>query len=239
MLFSYQQQTQRLIRDIAQKDINPRDLVGYINEARTQVAGESASIRAFGTLPVVSANRGPYAFSLVTLTTAGVAGILDARAFLYAVGTGMKWITPRSFEWFTIYCLNNTNPGTGAPKVWSQYGQGVTGSVYVDPVPDANYTLSGDCVCYPVPLVNDTTIEAVAPLWTTAVPYYAAYLALLSAQTGDYMDKAQKMLSLYELFVARARRFVTPDVLPLQYSQATPEPTATQYTPPQGQARPA
>ena len=44
MLFQYQQQTQRLIRDTRQELVNPDDLVTFINEARGQLAGELTAL---------------------------------------------------------------------------------------------------------------------------------------------------------------------------------------------------
>jgi hypothetical protein len=221
-LFSYLQQTQRLIRDVQQKDLNVEDLTIYLNEARVQVAGESISIPAMGTLAVTSGNRGPYLFTSIAFPTAsetsGIAGPLNARTIWYQVGDGQKWIRPRPWPWFSLYELNNPVPDQGAPAVWTQYGQGVNGSIYIN-TPDTDYTLMVDTICYPIDLVDDTTVEAVPPLWQTAVPYYAAYLALISAQTGDKDEAADKMFARYTLFVERARKFATPEVLPFNYSQ--------------------
>jgi hypothetical protein len=71
--------------------------------------------------------------------------------------------------------------------------------------------------------VNDTTAEAIPYLWTDAVPYFAAYLALLSSQTGARTADADKMMQRYTEFVERAKRAATGDVLPWQY-QGQPVP---------------
>jgi hypothetical protein len=232
MLNAYLTQTKRLLQNPPAPNslYNSGDLTDYINEARVQLAGESMSIRVLGTLTMTAGDQGPYAYTSIDISSSqGVAGVLDVRSFSYVAGDGQVWMAPRSFEWFTIYNLNTGNPVVGVPSEWAQYGQGVNATMFVSPPPDIQYVLIGDCVCYPIALTNDMTIEAIPPLWTTAVPYYAAYLALLSAQTGIRTEQAKGMLDLYELFTARARKFTTPETLPLQYSQTIPQPQAAQY----------
>lgn len=222
-LFAYQQQTQRLIRDIQQKDVNPTDLVSYINEARSQLAGESQSIKVLGTIPTIIANTGPYAFSSISLAgSSGVAGVLNVRMLRYAATGGQITMTSRPWPWFQQYNLYDPALTSGAPTTWAQYADGVNGTFYVSPRPDQIYTLDADTICYPVNLVNDQTVEAIPPEWTTAIPYYAAYLALLSFQSVDRAAEAEKMYQLYQLFVQRGRQIATPDVLPRNYPQSPP-----------------
>src|SRR5262249_1822596 len=147
--------------------------------------------------------------------------------------------------------LNNPVPVNGPPSVWSQYGAGSagvgsitgegtgsisSGSFYLDPPPDAIYTLNLDCCCYPAALVSDTDPEAIPFLWTDAVPYYTAYLALLSAQTNARMADAERMFGYYQTFVGRARNMANPSINRHLYPQAN-DPTKMQklgVTPKQG-----
>ncbi len=142
--------------------------------------------------------------------------------------SGQVWMTPRSFEWFSLYELNNAAREQGPPTKWAQLGQGAGnapygtvggGSFWIDPEPDGNYTLAMDAVCYPANLVDDTTPEAIPYLWTDAVPYYAAYMAYLSSQSPARQADALRMFQIYQEFAARARRFSTPGVLPGQNPQ--------------------
>jgi hypothetical protein len=100
-----------------------------------------------------------------------------------------------------------------------------SGSFYVDPIPDAIYTLTCDCVCYPIALAADTDFEALPYLWPDAVPFYAAYYALLSAQTSARMQDGERYFQYYQQFAQRARTAATPDVLRYEYEQV-PDPTA-------------
>lgn len=204
-------------------------LTTAINSARGQLAGEAECIRFMGSLTSSIGSR-VYPFTSIALTGAvGIQGVINVRSVWYQVGQGQVLLRPRPFEWFSLYQLNTPVPPSGPPKVWAQYGQGAEaqtvpnpiggGSIYVSPLPDIAYVMPVDCVCYPIPLADDTTAEAIPYLWTDAVPYYAAYLALLSSQTGARMQQAQEYFKIYTDFVNRARRAATPSLLPTIYPQ--------------------
>jgi hypothetical protein len=213
------------------------DLTSYINQARGQLAGETEAVRFLGTLTTQIGVRN-YNFSSITLDGASIAGVLNARQMLYAVASGYQWIRPRPWSWYWLFKLNNPVPQSGAPQVWSQFSQGSSGqgsetgigagtmssgSFYLDPPPDLIYSLLIDCSCYPSALVADTDVEALPYLFTDAVPYFAAYLALMSAQTSIRMEYAQKMFELYKMFVDRANMASAPNVNKYLYErQADP-----------------
>lgn len=222
MLTKYLLRTRQLLQNPAAPTplYSDTDLTSYINQARGQLAGESESIRAMGTL-ALSESTQVYGFSAIDVSDVpGVQGVINSRMIWIQIGQGQVWMTPRPFEWFGLYELNQIVPKTGSPKKWAQYAQGVNGSIYVSPVPDQAYTLSIDTVCYPVDLVDDTTPEAIPYLWTDAVAYFAAYLALLAAQSAARQADANRMFERYTEFVNRARRFANPSVLTYQYPQS-------------------
>ena len=213
------------------------NLTRWINIARGQVAGESEAIRVIGTISTVI-NQRSYNFSAINIgvpATTGAQGAMHVRSVTYNVGqntyglAGQQWIPPRSWEWFTLYHLNNPVPSVGPPTTWSQFGQGAagtgtgssaTGSFYVDPPPDAVYQLNLDCVCYPIALVDDTTIEALPYQWVDCVPFFAAYYAYLSSQTGARQADAERMFNHYKEFLQRARQAANPSVNRSSYEQA-------------------
>ena len=204
---------------------SPSNLTGWINTARGQLSGEGECIPNIGTL-AVTAGQNVYPFTSIVLSGAqasAIQGVIKINTAWVQTPSGLIWLRPRPFPWFSLYELNNpvyNQPSNYArPKVWSQYGQGVNGTIYLSPVPDINYTLSMDCICYPIPLVDDSTVEAIPYFWTDAVPYFGAYLALLSAQTGGREAYADRMFERYTEFVNRARRFATPNLLPGIYPQ--------------------
>lgn len=207
------------------------NLDSWINTARGQLAGEGECIRSIGTISTVIGQRN-YNFSALSFgssATTGIQGAINVRRISYNVGTGTQWIPPREWEYFDLYHMNNPVPVNGPPTVWAQYAQGAatpatgsaaTGSFYIDPPPDIVYTLNCDCVCYPIVLASDATVEAIPYLWTDAVPFFAAYYAFLTAQTGARMADAERMYGYYKEFLNRARMMSNPSVNRSQYEQA-------------------
>jgi hypothetical protein len=154
---------------------------------------------------------------------------------MYNVGQGQKFLTPHQWEWFDLYHMNNPVPVNATPTDWAQYGQGSSGqgsitgigggsmgsgSFYLDPPPDIVYTLNLDCVCYPIALAADSDVEAIPYLFTDAVPFFAAYYALLTSQTNARMADAERMFNYYQTFLQRARQSSNPSVNRTIYQQA-------------------
>lgn len=220
-LTAYLTQTKRLLQNPASPTTlySTADLTDYINSARSQLAGEAECVRALGTIPTILAQRN-YNFTALTFSTTGVQGALNVRSLRYAVASGYQWMAPRTWEWFELYYLNNPVPDSAAPVSWAQYSQGQTGSFYIDPLPDLIYTLTTDSVCLPIPLVDDTTAEAIPYPFTDAIPYFAAYLALLSSQTNARRADAESYFGYYSQFVQRARQFSNPSLLRGNYEQS-------------------
>lgn len=209
-------------------------LTRWINIARGQVAGEGECVRVLGLLNTVVDQRA-YSFSAIDVGTSsvtGVSGVIHVRDVLYGIGVnGYRKLTPRGWEWFQQFKLNTAVPVSNEPRSWSQYGQGAaspgatlsnaSGTFYLDPPPNDVYVLTLDCVCYPIPLIDNTTKEAIPYLWTDSVPFFAAYYAYLSAQSGARQADAARMYEMYGTFLERARKAANPSVLRWQYQQAT------------------
>lgn len=239
MLAQYRLDTQNLLQSPAAPTLlyPLTNIDRWVNIARGQLAGEGECIRVIGTVATVLGQRA-YNFSSINLgdaATTGVRGAVHVRRINVATGGGAKQLVSRPWEWFDFYNLNNVVPENGPPQEWSQYGQGSagtgegtasTGSFYLDPPPDDVYTLQLDCVCYPIVLIDDTTVEAIPYLWTDAVPFFAAYYAYLSSQTSARQADAMKMMDLYKTFMKRARESSNPSVLRWQYEQAGDPPQA-------------
>lgn len=234
MLNAYISRTYKLLQNPspAQGLYSTSDLTDYINRARIRTASDGRCIRVRTTLPTVVGQQ-QYQFTGLNTgnpDTTGIKGVLHCRSFLYGVGAddagnpiGYKRIGPRAWEWFELYYLNNPVPVAGPPTSWAQYAQGgaafggtsepvASGSFFLNPVPDAIYSLIIDCVCYPIPLLTDTDVEAIPIIWNDAVCYYAAYLALLSSQTSTRQADANRMHEAYEDNLQRARNAANPDL---------------------------
>ncbi len=236
MLTAYLARTNQLLQNPAAQ--NPlyatADLTSFVNQARGQLAAEVECCRFLGTL-TTSLNTRNYNFSSINIGSSnGLAGVINVRQMLYAVASGYQWIRPRPWSWYWLFKLNNPVPVPGAPTVWSQFSQGgsgqgtitgsgagtlISGSFYIDPPPDLIYSLLIDCSCYPAALTADMDVEAIPYLFTDAVPYFASYLALMSAQTSARMEYAQKMFELYKMFVDRANMASAPNVTKRLYER--------------------
>lgn len=237
MLTAYLKQTRRLLQLPGTQSTSlytDADLTDFINIARGQVAGEGECIRVQGTIPTVI-NQQPYRFQDANVgvpATTGVQAIINIRSVHYVAGSGALWIPPRPWSWFSLYEQNNAVPKPGPPRTWAQFGQGAApsgvantsvngGSFYISPPPDDVYQLNLNAVCYPIPLAADGDVEALPYFWTDAVPFFAAYFALMSAQTNARMaDAAQMYKGHYEEFMDRARKQSNSSTGRWQYDQA-------------------
>ena len=98
----------------------------------------------------------------------------------------------------------------GNPAKWARYNN----NIYMRPVPSQAYPMQWDTVCSVIDLVTDSTVEALPYPFTDAVPYYAAYLALMNSQRAQDADN---MFKLYEQFTRRARTFFQRTMMPSMY----------------------
>jgi len=237
-LNNYIQQVQLLLGDVVQAKFNFFDLVNYVNTARNQIAAASNSCRFFGAIST-TANVRTINFSGFTLPS-GFGSVLNVRMITRTTsGANMVKLQQRPFEWFLAYNLSAATVASGPPTTWSQYAQGTSGSIYLDPIPDQAYSLNSDTVCIPSPLALDSDPEVLPYPWTDAVPYYAAYYALLTIQQPQL---AQQMFQLYMIYVKNAQAMANPTVTPEIYpghdgaklaAMATPVTGATGASAPQ------
>jgi len=100
------------------------------------------------------------------------------------------------------------------PSVWSRYGRGLGAVIYLWPIPAVVSQMDLDTYCQVIPLVNDTTVEALPEPWTNAVKYYAAYLAYLNAQRKD---DAMFMQQLFKEHLVANGVADTPSMSPSAY----------------------
>jgi hypothetical protein len=224
VLTQYLTRTAQLLQNPAapQGLYNSTDLTSFINEARGQLAGTAECIRSLATLNVTAGVRNYFFTSMSPTAPLGVGSVIHVRTLWQVLGTGAHYIAPRSQPWFAIYNANHPNATNraGPPDEWAQYGQGVNGWLTLDPIPDQAYSLDCDTVALPLPLATDVDPEAIPSLWTDAVPFLAAWFALLASQTGARSAEADKMLERYTTFMTNARRSATPDILPDIWDQS-------------------
>lgn len=225
MLNQYLTQTAQLLQNPAASTplYSPADLTSYINRARGFLAGDAECVRVMAPVAMVVGQRViNFADFDVSGVNSAVRAPFNARFVWFGLGEGQKALRPRPWPWFAQYKLNNPVPPSGQPEVWSQYAQGIIGSLYFDPIPDDAYSLQIDTVCLPIDLVDDSTAEAIPYPWTECVCFRAAYYALLSAQAPARQADADRMMQRYEDFKSQARKMSNPSILPGLYEQAQP-----------------
>jgi hypothetical protein len=225
MLDQYLTETRRLLQNPAApvQLFTTADLTAFINTARGQLAEESECIKIIGTLALVDGTRS-YAFSSINIGVAATTGAqrpFKVNQISVNVGTGQFWLTSRPWPWFKTYFLGQVVPDEEQPTDWAQFAQGVAGTIFFYPLPDTSYTANLDCVCDPIDLTDDNTVEAIPYPFTDAVSFLAAYYAYMSVQR---QSDANTMMERYEQKRGLARRGSTPSVLPTNYPQV-PDPT--------------
>lgn len=229
MLVSYQQQTQRLLNDAAARFFNTDDLTVYINLGRNDVARQTQALLNDATLTTVNGQQTYPLTVLAPPVGSGLLEVLNVRN-MRSLSSGLsRRMEGRSWEWFSNYYLDGLNSTivSPIPTVWAQQTQGVTGNVWVWPTPSAPASLISDATWLPVPLVDDSTIEAIPQPWTDVIPYFAAYLALLQAQR---LQDAQSLGGLYSKFIQSSRLGVTPQWLATNWPTLTPLPSNIDVT---------
>lgn len=233
MLTTYITDTQRLLQNPAPASAglySDGQITAAINKARRHLAIKGEVLRKIGTISTV-ANQREYSFATINIGTAattGVAGILNIRRINRVVGSGEQRLDAVSWEWFDAYCLNDpipegnqNNPGSRYPRTWAQYGQGgsasaelsdKSGSFFLNPLPDDVYELKTDSLCYPIPLADDTTLEALSVLFTDAVPFIAAWYILLGSQNQARRSDAEAYYKYGMDYITTAREGANPSV---------------------------
>ena len=168
----------------------------------------SQEVYQFSTANVLAQNQ---------ILTKGVNQIIGVLSVACAWGSNAAMkplLKPEIWTDFQAYYRSYNTGMQNYPTVWSQYSQGVTGSLYVWTYPSQYSQMDWDTYCLPIALVDDTTAEAIQYPWASAVPYYAAYLAYFDAQR---FDSAKMMKDEYETRMKEAVAMVTTPFVPDYY----------------------
>jgi hypothetical protein len=150
----------------------------------------------------------------IAALTSGVQGVLGLISVAVSWGSQKPMLQKWVWSDFQAYLRSNNTGLQSWPAVWSQYGQGAAGSMYVYPLPSQIMQWDWDTYCYPINLAQDADPEAIPWPWTDCIPYYAAYLAYDNSQRKTDSDR---MLTIYERFMKRARAMSEPDYVPDPY----------------------
>jgi hypothetical protein len=156
----------------------------------------------------------PSATSALQLAQPGALSVIALQSVSVSWGTIKPTLNYAPFTTFQAQ-LRSYNVGQETyPQLWSQYGRGTGGNCYLWPIPAVVSQMDWDAYCLPIPLVTDSTIEAIPDPFTEVVKYYAAYLAYLNAQRRD---DAEYMKQQYTQHLVLNGVSTTPSYSPSAY----------------------
>lgn len=146
----------------------------------TDSAGTGATATASVTpINITVQGQEIYPFSQVPLQNApGVKNILNVRSISVLFANWRYSCLRYPFNMFQSYIRRYPQNYMYVPEVCAQYGQGESGSIYGYPIANAAYQWEWDCICQPLDLTDDQTVEAIPGPWTDAVVFMAMYYAL-------------------------------------------------------------
>lgn len=196
---------------------------GYVANPIITIADATGSGAAAGTPAMTSAvktivGQESYAFanyqSAIQLIQPGALEIIGLQSVSVSWGSMKPTLDYTSWTSFQAKYRSYNIGQQNYPSLWSQYGRGAGGQCYLWPIPGSPSQMEWDAFCNPIPLVNDSTIEAVPDPFTAAIPYYAAYMAHLNAQRRD---DAQFMLAMFKDKLIECGVATTPSMSPSAY----------------------
>lgn len=139
---------------------------------------------------IAGQERYPYSYAnpLAAQQNGGVQGVFDVYGVAVSWGGTCPALGYMPWLDFQAYARATTNGMTSYPLVYTKYQDGERGQVWLWPVPSIASEMEWDCGCVPVPLVDDSTPEAIPPPFQNAVKYYAVYLAYLASSRFGSAD---------------------------------------------------
>jgi hypothetical protein len=169
---------------------------GYVATPTVTLTGGGysvpATVGAITTTPYVTTIVGQeaYLLSQPPISTA----VLNQQGYARAIGIqsiSVSWGSMKptlDFVPFTTFQARYRAYNIGQqnyPSVWTRLGRGAQQAIALWPIPGQVSQMEIVAYCQPIPLVDDTTYEAIPEPFTDCVKYYAAYLAHLNAQRKD------------------------------------------------------
>lgn len=219
VLSDYLKQIRRLIGEQNFSKVNEFDIIAWLNEGRTQVAAESGCIRFVPQDLNTVVGQEIYPFSSINLVPfPGVSAVMAVGTIAMIWGNFQYTVTRYSFSKYQARIRTYTTGYQYIPAACAQLGQGVDGTMYLYPIANDIYQMLWDCTGLPINLASDSDVEAIPPIWTTAVQFYAAWQIgnSLVAQANNAEDAltvaklADRAFSQYTTFMKRARTFAQP-----------------------------
>lgn len=200
-LSQYTAQVRRLLHDANSTFYTSSDVTDAINGARKQVALDTACLRQLFAVSGSGLTTGTETYSLGSLTSVTTRAI-DLLGITVIWGQTRVPLFYMAFTEFQVR-MRTWVTNRSRPAVWSNTGIGPGMTIYIQPVPDQNYSAYADVIYIPNDLVDDSTVDEITFPYADAVKYYAAYQCKFKEQNfgeaeifkNQYKDKAMWALS--------------------------------------------
>ncbi len=189
-LSTYRTATRRLLHDSNARVWSNEQLNDYINDGRKRVATDTHCLRSLETVTLTTSTE-TFLVSALTPKTTRVIDVTNLTVLWGSQRVPMEWYSWTQFNaLFRPWTVNESRP-----TCWAFAGSSpATQLIYVQPVPDQDYTAQMDCFYIPVDLVDDSTVDELAYPFDSPVPYYAAHMAKESEQS---YGEAKEFLEQY------------------------------------------
>jgi hypothetical protein len=147
------------------------------------------SLTVFQTIPGQEKYHYGYANPLLQQLYSGVSGVLDVIAVAVNWGGSMRpvddWLP---WEYLQAYARSYSVGVFNYPFLWSTYGDGVNGQVWLFPTPGTQCEMQWDVTPEPAPIYSNTDYEAIPSPFTEGVKFFAARQAFLASQRYGAAD---------------------------------------------------
>lgn len=153
-----------------------------------------------------------YANPFLAAANAGYKQINDVFGVAVAWGSfrpAMRWMP---WDDLQAYARTYSNLMASQPLVFSTFGSGSSGQVWLWPPPSQDCEMEWDCTCLPNDLTTDDDFDAIPDSFTGAAKFYAAGMALMGSFRYGMADAMFKMFIAHlELDMAAAEGGKVPN----------------------------
>lgn len=145
---------------------------------------------------------------MIQAQQSGIGAVHSVGGISLIWGTFRYTLNHLGFGMYQAYVRNYAQGGfQRQPATFAQFSQGISGDVYLYPIPDQSYPMEWDVCCLPIDLASDADYDALPAPFTEAVCFYAAYYATLGK--GRVSD-AKNLWDQAQIFEKRARQATNP-----------------------------
>jgi hypothetical protein len=136
-----------------------------------------------------------YANPFVRAANQGYAEIFDVFGVAVAWGSARPVLRWMPWDEMQAYCRVYSAITSSYPAIWSTFGTGTSGQVWLWPPPSQNLEMEWDATCLPNDLASNDDFDAVPASMRSAVKFYAAGMANL----GTFRQGAAE--AMFQMFM--------------------------------------